>query len=270
MYGRPTSEEDIREKRLPMVMVLDVTNSMLWRTREKNRLKTMNAMVNKVLRQCLDTQKIRLAMEVCFILFADKVVLQTPFRNIMELGPEMIDNAKYRDPSCGEVKWNPYTGTPYQIPEFTVSYPQYGTNIGAAVQQAVDILVQRFTKLKAIGSYPGFLMLITDGHPAEPNNPDYWDDLSAEQAAIRALRSHTTATRTKNDMIVPFIIGVGDMNEINEERLQGYTAHWPSGYYSFSDADDEKNWEFMIKIMQRSIRNSMHLGDLAHLDDLNY
>lgn len=270
-YNRPS--EEIRDKRLPMAVVADVTLSMLFDSREHNRLKVMNSILEMILEECIQDPIIRSVMEVSFILFADDIVLETPFRNVSQLGPEMIEYAEYIKTECvldSTVTWKKGKKTGCLIPVFDVSWPQDGTNIGKAVSYSVDLLLKRIKKIEYLSSsYPGYLMLISDGHPLDPDNSGYRDDLAAQEEAIGKLRSHTKATRDKNDMIVPFIIGVGNEAEVNNARLKLYTEHWKAGHYHFTTENDEVNWKFILERLKKSIRASVQLKGFEHIPDSN-
>lgn len=267
-------KDKVNDKRLPLIFLMDVSGSMEKAASNHDRLTCMNDGVAGVIKACMRKQKIREVVEVSFMLFTDEILLSSDFRNICWMDEDMMPARKDRHEFCGKITWKtvrPEAGANYNksvmVPQFGISVDDHGTNIGYAVQQAVQKLENRVKELAKFESYSPFLILITDGHPAEPNNPRYYEDLADQKKAIEMLKRHAVTHRGENNLIFPFVIGVGG-EDIDKRRLADYASVFPAGYYHIRDNAAEEDWSYLIEILAKSVRESMNINDVQHLDDV--
>ena len=265
------SKDEVTDKRLPFLFLVDVSGSMLTGTPTRNRLTLLNDMLVEVIRKCMSVQKIRQVAEVSFVLFTNEVLLTSEFRNICWMDEVMLPPLKERHPRCGRIRWKTdrvegYAKT-FQVPQFEVSVKDGGTNIGAALKHAVRKLEGRVQELAKFGSYPPFLVLISDGHPKEPDNPGYHEELADQEEAIELLRRHTTTHRGENNLIFPFVIGVGG-EDINKKRLSDYAQNFRAGYFHIRDNNAEEDWSYLTEILAKSVRDSVTVNDFEFFDEV--
>lgn len=273
--GHTNKHGEVNSKRLPILFLLDVSGSMLTGTPTNHRLTILNDMLLKVIRACMSVQKVRKVAEICFMLFTDEVLLTSDFQNIRWMDEEMLPGRKKRHPLCGEITWKTERvenyNEPFQIPQFAVSKDDGGTNIGYALKRAVRVLENRVKELEEFGSYPPFLITVSDGHPKEPGNPGYHEELADQKEAIELLRSHTKTHRDENNLIFPFVIGVGG-KDINMKRLSEYAQNFRAGYFHIKDCKDDENANdalaYLTRILANSISNSVTLNQFEFFDDI--
>ena len=273
-YNSKNKDAEVNSRRLPMVFLLDVSGSMLSGTPSRNRLTLLNEMLVDVVRKCIDVAKVRRVAEVSFMLFTDEVLLESEFRNIRWMEENMLPPRKDRHPRCGKITWKtvqPEADANYdksfQVPQFGISKEDGGTNIGYALKRAVRKLENRVKELKEFGSYPPFLILVSDGHPYEDNNPGYHEELDDQEEAIELLRSHTITHRNENNLIFPFVIGVGQ-EDINKKRLADYAQNFRAGYFHIRDNADKEKWDYLTQILARSITDSVTLNAFEFFDEI--
>ena len=273
-YNSKNKDEEVNNRRLPIIFLLDISGSMLFGPPGRSRLALLNAMLIAIIQKCMDVLKVRQVAEVSFILFTDEVILESEFRNIRWMDEDMLPPRKDRHPRCGKITWKtvqPKTGANYdksfQVPQFAISKKDGGTNIGYALKRAVRKLENRVKELKEFGSYPPFLILVSDGHPYEENNPGYHEELDDQEEAIELLRSHTITHRNENNLIFPFVIGVGQ-EDINKKRLSDYAQNFRAGYFHIRDNADKEKWDYLTQILARSITDSVTLNAFEFFDEI--
>ena len=259
------------DKRLAILFLLDVTASMTKGTEFRNRLILLNKFLEDFIRTCIQDPKIRKSAEVCFMTFADDIYLKTSFENIRWM-KEKMDPPLYRHPNCGPVTWKSCRDLEgkykkeFHVPSFSFNRDN-GTNIGLALKEAVAVLENRIKDYGSGGAYPPFLILVTDGHPYEPRNDCYYEDLAAQEEAVRCLRAHSRTHHDENNLIIPLVIGVGN-DDINVARLGEFAQVFEAGYFHISDADAEADWAYLKSILALSLRASLTITDLAYIDEL--
>ncbi len=273
-YNSKNKDAEVNNRRLPIIFLLDISGSMLFGPPGRKRLALLNAMLVAIIQKCMDVLKVRQVAEVSFMLFTDEVLLESEFRNIRWMKEDMLPPRKDRHPRCGKITWktiqpkhNADYSEDFQVPQFGVSVKDGGTNIGYALQRAVRRLENRVEELKEFGSYPPFLILVSDGHPYEADNPGYHEELDDQEKAIELLRSHTITHRDENNLIFPFVIGVGQ-EDINKKRLSDYAQNFRAGYFHIRDDADEKKWDYLTQILARSIKNSVTLNSFEFFDEI--
>ena len=270
MENANKNKDEVNSKRLPIIFLLDVSGSMLEGTRTHNRLTLLNEMLVGVVEKCMSIPKVRKVAELSFMLFTDEILLTSEFRNIRWMDEGMLPARKDRHPRCGMVTWKTERldgyDYPFQVPQFGVSKKDGGTNIGYALKKAVRNLENRVEELKEFGSYPPFLILVSDGHPKEPGNPGYHEELADQEEAIKLLRSHTKTHRDDNNLIFPFVIGVGE-DDINMKRLSDYAQNFRAGYFHIRK-NSEEDWTYLTEILARSITSSVTVNDFEFFDKI--
>ncbi len=270
------NSEEKKNKRVPILFLLDVSGSMEFGI-PKSRLELMNQAVKTILERFIDRDKVRGLAEVSFVLFTDKILLESEFQNIRYLSDEMFP--KFRNPQCGKVLWR--TGHAYKykqkflVPYFSKSTDQGGTDIGKAMVTGINKLMDRVETLKAMGSYPAILILMTDGHPREPDNPGYWEHLASQQEAKLLLSQHDrNYENDPNNLIVPILVGVGDDHYLGGKpndargRLLDLLGEGNDPFY-FPVRDNEaakSDWEFAADIIAQSVSNSINWDRISIKD----
>lgn len=258
-------------KRLPIAFVLDVSGSMLNDAAGRPRMDLLNNTLETIISMCVNDPTLRRCVEPSFLLFTDEVLLESRFRNVALMGEHMLPEKSQRHEFCGDIQWVPGKADHYpkefMVPRFSVSIDDHGTNIGNAVLRGVRKLEAQIQAVKnTTSSYPAYIVLMTDGHPLEPTNPGYHDDLRSQNEAIQALLSHASTHRDENNLIVPFIVGIGG-DEIDKSRLYQYANHFDTGYFHIRDEKAEEDWAMMQRILLVSVRASMTVSDLKQLQD---
>ena len=259
------------DKSLPILFLLDVTASMLKGTKSRNRLVLLNKFLEDFIRTCIQDPKIRKSADVCFMTFADDIYLKTSFENIRWMKDHM-DPPLYRHPNCGDVTWKGCRDLEgkyekeFHVPSFSWNRDN-GTNIGLALKEAVTVLENRVKACGPRGAYPPFLILVTDGHPYEPSNDCYYEDLAAQEEAVRCLRAHSRTHHDENNLIIPLVIGVGN-DDINVTRLGEFAQVFEAGYFHISDDNAEADWAYLKSILAKSLSASLTVKDVAYINDL--
>lgn len=215
-------------KRLPIVFCLDVSPSMGWKEgHNSSSIELLNAAVSNFVQELRSDAKARTAAEIAFVTFSTNIEMDTEFESIGSL----------------------------KTPIFT-PVRRGGTQMAAAVLRSIDKIEARRRQLEnsEIGYYAPFLVLVTDG------NPDKNDDLEKYNRALALVRSHCDSHIGASEIIVPFIIGVGD--NIDSETLNNYSAGFTKGYFPIKGSARNAQLEFnkVFKMIGNSTKKSIHLN----------
>ncbi len=217
-------------KRLPIVFCLDVSPSMGWQEHgNKSSIELLNDAVRNFIVELKLDQKARAAAEVAFVTFSTNIVMDTNFESV------------------GSVS----------IPHFeTVS--RGGTQMATAVLHSIKKIEERRQQLlnNEIGFYAPFLVLVTDG------NPDNNDDTAKQARAMSTVKSHCNSHIGAEEIIVPFIIGVG--NNVDSATLNSYAAGFTNGFFHVKgDAAKSSQFSKVFKMIGNSTKQSIHLNGSA-------
>lgn len=264
---QPFSVKDVRA---PVLFVLDMSGSMLFDLNGKSRLDRLNELLVRIVSECMRFPKARKCAEFAFMLFTHDIILDSDFQNIRWMDEKMLPPWYMRHADCGAVNWKTCQveeySEPFQVPQFDVSIRDFGTDIGNAVIAAVNKLEKRVAELSTFGSYSPTLILITDGNPYEDTNPYHRDNAAAEHDAIQALLRHASTRHDENNMIFPFVIGIGSDGE-NEDRLAKYADHFQAGYFRITDDASDGDWKYIAQTLAQSISRSGSLNNYRFLDE---
>ena len=218
-------------KRLPIVFCLDVSPSMGWKEGlNSSSIELLNVAVSNFIKELQQDAKARTSAEVAFVTFSTNIEMDTEFESI------------------GTLK------TPTFSP---VSYG--GTQMAQAVLRSIDKIEQRRKQLEnsEIPYYAPFLVLVTDG------NPDKNDDIAQYNKARALVKSHCDSHIGASEIIVPFIIGVGDY--IDSETLNNYSAGFTKGYFPIKGTAGSAKMQFnkVFQMIGNSTKKSIHLNGTA-------
>lgn len=218
-------------KRLPIVFCLDVSPSMGWKEgSNSSSMELLNASVNNFIKELKQDIKTSSAAEVAFVTFSTNIEMDTQFESISTLK------------------------TPLFAP-----VDRGGTQMAQAVLRSIEKIEQRRVQLEnsEIGYYAPFMILVTDG------NPDKNDDVAKYNQALAQVKSHCDSHIGASEIIVPFIIGVGD--HIDAETLNNYSKGFTKGYFPIKGNASKVQYQFnkVFQLIGNSTRKSIHLNGSA-------
>ncbi len=196
-YDSPTPPVMNSSRRLPIVFCLDVSPSMNWEVfGSDTAMELMNEAVKRFISDLNEDAKIRTCAEIAFVTYSSGIELDTEFYPVKNL----------------------------EVPRFK-AVKEGGTQTSMAVLRSIEKIEEHRRDLENmdIAYYAPFLVLITDG------NPDENDDPTLEQRALKLVKSHCSSSVGASEIIIPFVIGVGDF--INPETLKKYSAGFVDGYF---------------------------------------
>ena len=217
-------------RRLPIVFCLDVSPSMGWREgNNSSSIELLNAAVNGFLSELQNDARVCAAVEVSFVTFSTDVIEDTGFENIRFITPR-----KYTAVEHG------------------------GTFISKAVLRSIEKIEEKKRELEdsEIQYFAPFLILVTDG------DPDAIDisNSSTYNEALNAVKSHCDSHVGATEIIIPFIIGVGDHMEV--KTLTRYAEGFTNGYFSVRGNASSIKTKFskVFELIGNSTKKSVHLN----------
>lgn len=213
-------------KRLPIVFCLDVSPSMRFPENTRNTpINLLNISVKNFIEELSKHPKASAAVEISFVTFSDNIEVDSAFESLQRLNFEDFSTVEFG-----------------------------GTQISKAVIHSINKIEEQKRKLERgmIPYYAPFLVLITDG------DPDEIEGSEAHKKALDMVQTHCDSATTLKNMIIPFIIGVGD--NIHTETLNKYSAGFASSY--FPVRGDESN-------LQRSLTKVFQLISNSALNSVN-
>lgn len=218
-------------KRLPIVFCLDVSPSMGWKEgNNSSSMELLNVAVCNFIRELKKDIKARSAAEIAFVTFSTNIEMDTEFESISTLK------------------------TPIFAP-----VDHGGTQMAQAVLRAIEKIERRRSQLEnsEIGYYAPFIVLVTDG------NPDKNDDVIKHNQALALVKSHCDSHIGASEIIVPFIIGVGD--HIDSETLNNYSKGFTKGYFPIRGKASRAQVQFnkVFQMIGNSTKKSIHLNGAA-------
>lgn len=218
-------------KRLPIVFCLDVSPSMRWKSgNSSSSIELLNLAIDNFIQELRNDPKASAAAEVAFVTFSTNIEMDTEFQSINTLTKPMIQTVDHG-----------------------------ATMMSNAVLRSIEKIEQRRRELEnsEIGYYAPFLVLVTDG------DPDKNDDIEAYQKALSLVRQHCDSHVGASEIIIPFIIGVGD--HLDTETLTEYAKGFTKGYFPIcGDAQAvELNFKRVFQMIGNSTKKSIHLNGKA-------
>lgn len=217
-------------KRLPIVFCLDVSPSMGWKEHgNKSSMELLNEAVGNFVKELQQDSKARAAAEVAFVTFSTNIEMDSNFESVG---------------SISVPKFSPVT--------------HGGTQMAAAVLRSIEKIEARRKQLEnsEIGYYAPFLVLVTDG------NPDNNDDSVKQNRAMSLVKSHCDSHIGAEEIIVPFIIGVGD--NVDTKTLNSYSAGFTNGFFHIrGNASKSSQFSKVFKMIGNSTKQSIHLNGSA-------
>lgn len=215
-------------KRLPIVLCLDVSNSMNSRKEGgRSAIELLNLAVKEFVESLRNDVLVKTSAEVAVITFCEDTKTEG-FKSINELEIPTLTTVKGR------------------------------THMGKAVIEAIHLIEKHREELDEmeISSYCPFLVLVTDG------NPDKNDDDKLREESIKLVRSYCDTHVGAEEIIVPFVIGVGD--NVDSETLNRYSEGFTSGYFPIrgTDALVAELFQEAFRFISDSARGSIHLNEL--------
>ena len=215
-------------KRLPIVFCLDVSPSMGWELNgNSSSMALLNAAVASFFAEIKQDAKASVSAEVAFVTFSTNIEQDTDFKTIRDM----------------------------QIPQFN-AVEKGGTQMAQAVLRSIEKIEKRRKELEnmEVPYYAPFLVLVTDG------NPDENDDAALQAKALAEVKRHCDSHVGAREIIVPFVIGVGD--HISPKTLNEYSAGFVDGYFPVSGNAAKAQVQFskVFKLIGNSTIKSVHLN----------
>ena len=217
-------------KRLPIVFCLDVSPSMNGRVSGSrfSRIELLNTAMLNFLKELKNDTKVRTSAEISFVTFSTNIEMDSDFESVNSI----------------------------KIPTFQ-TVAEGGTNMAQAIIRSIAKIESRREELDdaEIGYYVPFFVLLTDG------NPDKNDNTSLLEKAIVKVQQYCDSHVGASEIIIPFIIGVGDEVEVStlnrlSERFTGKAILIDS-----SVGNQDKIFEDVFKFIGNSVIGSIHLND---------
>lgn len=215
-------------KRLPIVFCLDVSPSMGWKTHgNSSSMDLLNAAVTNFLEELKADPKASASAEVAFVTFSSNIKMDTSFESINAL----------------------------KAPKFRAVW-RGGTNLSEAILRAIEKIEIRRKELERNETpyYAPFLVIITDG------DPDGADDITRQMQAVAAVKRHCESHVGAEEIIIPFVIGVGD--HISSNTLNEYAAGFTKGYFPIRGAAEKMKAKFkkVFQLIGNSTKKSIKLS----------
>lgn len=280
---------DIRHtsKRAPVVFCLDVTGSMnLPEIPGSRRIDVLNTMIQGLFDALLKDPNCRSKVEVAFVIFTHKILMETAFINIASLQMRDFENIKVqrdyvRDNGmpCFELHKLKSNLKPdgFLYPQFDLCERDDGTDIGYAVLHSVKKLMDHRDELTDWGgSYPGTLILVTDGDAelsAVDRNPNRSEEenrlekerrLDNQEKAIQTMIDHCYTHSNQGNLILPFIIGVSADEKCNTE-LDRYAGEFLKKAFHVEDSQAESCFKIITKMIGKSVKASMNINEYTEI-----
>ena len=206
--------------RLPILFCLDVSASMAIR-RNKAAPPSID-LLNEAVKQLLNQLRDELPMaEVAFLTFSEREVDYLSFQSLSDL----IDL------------------------EFHV-VPENGTSLAHAVMESIEKIKEERRELERlmVENYAPFLIIVTDGDEGDTKQSDI-------KQAQETLYAHTCS---RSDVIIPFIIGVGE--DVSLDKLKGYSRGFEEGTFRLKNSAQVQAFRAIFKIVGDSIGSSVDLN----------
>lgn len=220
-------------KRLPIVFCLDVSPSMGRKEgNNSSSMELLNVAVTNFVSEIKKDLKANASAEVAFVTFATNIEMDTAFTPVNQL----------------------------TVPAFK-PVEQGKTKMAQAVLRSIEKIEEERNRLEnaEIGYFAPFLVLVTDGNPDKNDVPNEYN------RALAAVKKHCDSHIGAQEIIVPFIIGVGDY--IDAETLNAYAKGFTKGYFQIrGNAARARNFSKVFQLIGNSTKKSIHLnGDASEI-----
>ena len=210
--------------RLPILFCLDVSASMDV-SRDKKTPPPIQ-LLNEAVGQLVKQLQCELPMaEAAFLTFSEREVGYVPFQSLADL----VDV------------------------EFKVVANQRGTRLAHAVEIAVKRIEDRVKELNRsrVQNYAPFLIVVTDGDEGDRKKADI-------DRAQNLIHSHCRQRAGEKNLIVPFVIGVGE--DVSLEKLKGYSGGFEAGTFRLKNHAQIQACRAVFRIVGDSIGISVDLN----------
>lgn len=261
--GSTSSSHTGSNKKLPIVLCLDVSPSMF----NYDRFLYQNMAVKQFLQEIVRLGKVRIAAEVAFVTFSDKIVYETDFMPIsaMHFGKDI---SAEDIPSTYQLsgKTMNYTLT---VPHFRPVEYESCTELPESVGYAHKKLKERLNaliRLKTL-NYASFLVVCTDGNPdtAQYGSAEMLEYQGVERKVVRELGSRCNPGCRPSELILPFFIGIGS-DGVDMSGLQRLAGNLPSSFYPIRNTDDDLyRLGDVFAALARTIANSINYNSTNDL-----
>jgi uncharacterized protein YegL len=244
---------------------------------KKRRIDLLNEMVKGFFATMASNPDARSITDVAFVAFTDRVIFATQFVNIMNITEESLRNVQETIPGLYEpsvafaksVKCerceSRFRREGVYFPKFCVDEDETrGTEIGNAIVFCVDMINQRINYLvdeeKCSKIYPPFLILLSDGNDLYDSARGVGCDLRNEQRAIDLLAAHSSTHRNENNLIIPFVVALGDENT-DVKRMDRYAANFTEKCFHVVGETADECFGLVSDLICKSVTLSINLKD---------
>lgn len=215
-------------KRLPIVFCLDISPSMGWIIdNNSSPIELLNVAVRNFIEGLKQDLRCRNSAEIAFVAYSSDIVLDSDFQSVSTM----------------------------RIPSFR-TVEEGGSCMSKAVLRSIQKIERRRLELidMQIGYYAPFLVIVTDG------DPDHTDDPASTTRAIDIIRKHCNSHIGAREIIVPFVIGVGDY--IDQATLNNYASGFTDGFFSIRGSSQNIGYRFnrVFQMIGNSTKKSIHLN----------
>lgn len=274
-------------KRAPVLFCVDASYSMMNmidpEKSERTRMDVLNDMIRGFIAAILK-DKCRDKVEVAFLVYSDKVLMETDFARVTHL--QESDFRVHMDKTYIDDYGNPdvclkklpssSNEKGYLYPVFKVAEEDEGTDIGVAVLRAVEKLMKRKEVLSTWGSYPATLILVTDGNPEleavytlEELTREEQEALKEQRAAnqekaIKAVADHCYTHVGQDNLILPFIIGIGD-ESFGSDLLDRYAGQLVNKAFHIRDSKAEECFKILVQVLRESVVGSTNSNNIIQM-----
>lgn len=274
-------------KRAPVLFCVDASYSMMNmidpEKSERTRMDLLNDMIRGFFSEILKDD-CRDKVEVAFLVYSDKILMETDFARVAQLQESdfkvrmdetYIDD--YGNPNvCLKKLPSSHNEKGYLYPVFKVAEEDEGTDIGLAVLHAVNKLMKQKKALSSWGSYPATLILVTDGNPEleavytlEELTREEQEALKARRAAnqenaIKAVADHCYTHVGQDNLIMPFIIGIGD-ESFGSDLLDRYAGQLVNKAFHIRDSKAEECFEILVEVLKNSVVDSTNSNNIMQM-----
>ena len=213
-------------RRLPIVFCLDVSPSMGWRIgSNSSSIELLNDAVNQFVEELREDVRACSGAEIAFVTFTHKVESETDFESISSLPRQTFKTVD-----------------------------ESGTSLAKAVLRSFEKIESHRQMLEdaEIPCYAPFFVLVTDG---DPDEADYEEQM-LEAKALKIMKDHCRNGIPGSEVIVPFVIGVGD--HVNSDTLNRYASGIGPGYFPIKgkNADASVRFSKVFKMIRNSASQS--------------
>lgn len=221
-------------RRLPIVFCVDVSPSMNTKATDVSysRMDLANRVINVIVDELRKNNKAWSAAEIAVVTFTEKII-----RNDMEFQPI----------------------SSFSVPTFSTVSPG-GTNLANAIMTSIEKLenIKSGYISHSIRFYLPFLILITDG------NTDQNEDSQRLELAIKAIHEHCVSHGNGDNIIIPYVIGVG--SGVEEKTLNKMAELFMKKAIIIDDDMMRNEEEIISEVLQligSSITKSVNLSTYA-------